>query len=308
MVRPRDKGTATDWLSDLLIQALLAIAMARPYDKRIPFMGWIAQKILAPLLGFNRRIRSGLSYTCPDLSEAEIQTICRDVADNFGRAVAEIYSGDEFSARVAATDPLTGPGLATLLETQANHRPVVLAVAHFGNYDAMRAALVARGLTVGAVYRPIDNPYFNAHYTTAIHKIAEPLFPRDRSGTIRLVRFIRNGGMVALGFDQYTYQGANLTFFGRTAPTILSPAEFALKYDAPLIMIHAIRQADGLSFRVEVDAPIPPGSAEKMMQATNDRLEEVVRAHMGQWFWVHRRWKPHLRKEVQASEGDTTPH
>ena len=108
--------------------------------------------------------------------------------------------------------------------------------------------------------------------------------------------------MVALGFDQYAHQGANLFFFGRPAPTILSPAAFALKYDAPLILTHAIRQADGLSFRVELDAPIAHGSAEQMMQDSNDRLEEVVRAHMGQWLWIHRRWKPHLRKEVQPSE------
>ena len=184
MGRFQDKSVAADWMSDLFLQALLAIAMACPYEKRIPFMGWMARKIIAPLFRFNPRIRSGLAYACPDLSEAKIQKICGDVADNFGRTMAEIYSGAEFSARVAATDPLTGPGLATLLEAQANRKPVVLAVAHFGNYDAMRAALVARGLTVGAVYRPMDNPYFNAHYTTAIHKIAEPLFPRDQSGTI----------------------------------------------------------------------------------------------------------------------------
>ncbi|SMY09069.1 lysophospholipid acyltransferase family protein [Flavimaricola marinus] len=300
MAKPREKGTATDWLSDKAIKALLAIAMARPYEKRIPLMAQMAQRIVAPLAGFNRRVRSGLAHVRPDLSEAEIQSICREVADNFGRTVAEIYSGQEFVRRVAASNALTGPGLAVLKDTQAQGKPVILAVAHFGNYDAMRAALVAEGLTVGAVYRPMDNPYFNAHYADAIHKIAEPLFPRDRAGTVGLVRFIRSGGMVALGFDQYSHQGADLTFFGKSAPTILSPAEFALKYDAPLIPIHAIRQSDGLSFQVLVDAPIPPGRPEEMMQAANDRLEQIVRAHMGQWFWVHRRWKPDLPRKSTA--------
>jgi KDO2-lipid IV(A) lauroyltransferase len=150
----------------------------------------------------------------------------------------------------------------------------------------------------------MDNPYFNAHYAQAIHRIAEPLFPRDRAGTVGLVRFVRAGGMVALGFDQYSYKGADLTFFGKPAPTILSPAEFALKYDAPLIPIHAIRQPDGLSFQVLVDAPIPQGTAPVMMQAANDRLEQMVRAHMGQWFWVHRRWKPGVR---QAAIADAPP-
>ena len=30
---------------------------------------------------------------------------------------------------------------------------------------------------------------------------------------------------------------------------------------------------------------------EEMMQALNDDLEMLVRRHMDQWFWVHRRWK-----------------
>ena len=298
MARPRDTGTPADWLTDRVIRGLLAIAMARPYAARVPLMGRLVRRIVAPLGGFDRRIRAHLAHACPDLPEARVREICAEVADNFGRTVAEIYSGAEFTARIAAADPLTGPGLPVLLERQAQGLPVILAVAHFGNYDAMRAALVARGLTVGAVYRPMDNPYFNAHYTRAIHAIAEPLFPRDRAGTVALVRFIRAGGMVALGFDQYAHNGADLTFFGRSAPTILGPAEFALKYDAPLIPIHAIRQPDGLSFRVEVDAPLPRGTAQEMMQAANDRLEEVVRAHMGQWFWVHRRWKPHRPRKA----------
>lgn len=301
----RTKGTLTDWISDLILRGLIRLALSRPYEARIPLMGRMVQRVVAPLAGLNKRTRAHLAYACPDLPEAQIQSICREVADNFGRTVAEIYSGAEFSARIAASDALTGPGLQTLLDAQAQSKPVILAVAHFGNYDAMRAALVARGLTVGAVYRPMDNPYFNAHYAKAIHTIAEPLFARDRAGTIGLVRFIRKGGMVALGFDQYAHQGADLTFFGKTAPTILGPAEFALKYDAPLIPIHAIRQADGLSFQVLVDAPIPHGTSEAMMQATNDRLEQVVRAHMGQWFWVHKRWKPEVTRP--GSMADAPP-
>lgn len=292
MAKPRDTGTTLDRVSDTVIRALLRIALSRPYEQRIPLMGRMAQRIIGPLGGFNARIRTNLAHARPDLSPREIKQISAEVADNFGRTVAEIYSGPEFTARIAAANPLTGPGLQTLLDAQQQNRPVILAVAHFGNYDAMRAALTARGLTVGAVYRPMDNPYFNAHYAAAIHKIAEPLFPRDRAGTIGLVRFIRAGGMAALGFDQYAHNGADLTFFGKSAPTILGPAEFALKYDAPLIPIHAIRQADGLSFQVQVDAPIARGTAPQMMQAANNRLEDIVRAHMGQWFWVHRRWKP----------------
>ena len=155
----------------------------------------------------------------------------------------------------------------------------------------MRAALVARGLTVGAVYRPMENQAFNMHYIKAISAIAEPLFPRNRAGVAAMIRFLRDGGMLALGTDQHFGRGAELLFFGKPAMTTLAPAELALKHDCPLIPIHSIRQENGLDFRVRVDAPIPHSTPVAMMQQVNDNLEAVVRAHMDQWFWIHRRWK-----------------
>ncbi len=294
------KGTVTDWITDLIVRAMLGLARALPYRRRVPFMGWVMRRIVAPLAGYRRRAITHLGMTHPTMPAVQRRRIANGVADNFGRTLAEIYAGPEFTARIAAANPLTGPGLAPLLDAVDAGRPVILAVAHFGNYDAMRAALVARDVTVGAVYRPMDNPYFNGHYTRAIHAIAEPLFPRTRSGTVDMLRFLRKGGVLALGVDQFYSSGEKLTFFGLPAWTTISPAALALKYDAPLIPIHAIRQPDGLSFQVRVDAPIPPDTAEIMMQAVNDNLEQVVRDHMDQWFWVHRRWKSPKAKKPSA--------
>ena len=285
-------ATLSDRLVALAVGGLLGLAMRLPYDRRIPFMGRVFRHLVAPLAGYRRRALANLAALRPDLSATARRRIAAGVADNAGRSIAEIWSGPAFKARIAAGDPLTGPGLAPLLQAAAAKRPVILAVAHFGNYDAMRAALVARGIAVGAVYRPMDNPLFNARYTAAIHAIAEPLFPRSRAGTADMLRFLRAGGILALGTDQHYGSGAPLTFFGQTAWTTLSPASLALKYGCDLIPVHAIRLPDGLGFVVRCDAPIPHSDPATMMQAVNDNLETLVRSHMDQWFWVHRRWKP----------------
>ena len=281
---------------------LLEFALRLPYERRIPFMGVVFRRLVAPVAGYRRRTLDNLAATCPELPAALRRRIAAGVADNAGRSIAEIWSGSAFTARIARADPLTGPGLAPLLAAVAQGRPVILAVAHFGNYDAMRAALVARGFTVGAVFRPMDDPTFNARYTAAIRAIAEPLFPRDRAGTVAMLRFLRGGGVLALGTDQHFGSGAPLTFFGRTAWTTLSPAVLALRENCDLIPVHAIRQPSGLDFVVRCDAPIPHSDPETMMQAVNDNLESVVRAHMDQWFWVHRRWKP--RKSGRQADAD----
>ncbi|MFD1880969.1 lysophospholipid acyltransferase family protein [Paracoccus pacificus] len=300
VTRAVDDASLADRIGNRAFLIVMGLARALPYRWRIPAVGWFFAHVLAPLAGWRRRIRENLALARPDLGPAEVRALTRAVPDNAGRALAEIYSGEEFTDRIHAADPLTGPGLPELEAAAQSGRPVILACAHFGNYDAMRAALAGRGWPVGALFRPMNNRVFNTHYIPAIRAIAEPLFPRGRSGLTAMLRFLKGGGWMCLGFDQFDRHGATLQFFGLPSETVLTPAELALRYDAALIPIAGVRQPDGLSFRVEVGKPIPPGTAEEMMQALNDDLERQIRANMGQWFWVHRRWKPRRQKNSES--------
>lgn len=279
-----------DWLQSAVLQALIGGLLLLPYRLRVPLCGWVMAQVIAPVAGYRKRVRANLALILPDMPRAEVERIAREVPDNVGRTLIEIYSGPEFTAR-AARLPLQGEGVAALDEAHRAGRPVILITGHFGNYDASRAALIARGYRVGALYNPMKNPWFNAHYVRAISGIGTPLFPRGRRGMADMVRHLRSGGALGLLIDQHMRHGAELTFFGHRALTALSAAELALKYDALVVPTYGIRQPDGLSFEVVVEAPIPHGPPEAMTQALNDSLERLVRRHPGQWLWIHRRWK-----------------
>ena len=283
-------GTWRQWLTDRAIRILLAGLLALPYRVRVPLCGWIMAQVIAPLAGWRGRIRKNLALALPDLSAPEVERLTRAVPDNVGRTVIEIYSGSDFIARADAL-PLEGPGVAALEAALAEHRPVILATGHFGNYDAVRAALIARGYPLGALYRPMKNRWFNAHYTAAISRIGQPVFAQGRHGFGQMLRHLKSGGMLGILPDQRMGSGVALQFFGQEALTALSTAEMALKYNAALIPTYAIRQPDGLTFRIVVDAPIPRGTPESMTQALNDNLEALIRRYPGQWLWIHRRWK-----------------
>lgn len=279
-----------DWLENAVIRGLIGGLLMLPYRWRVPLCGWVMSRVVAPVAGYRRRIRTNLALILPDLPAAEIERITRAVPDNVGRTLIEIYSGAEFTAR-AASLPLTGAGVQALDEAHRTGRPVILVTGHFGNYDASRAALIARGYRVGALFNPMKNRYFNTHYVAAISAIGTPLFPRGKKGLGAMVRHLRAGGMLGLLIDQHMRHGAEITFFGHRALTALSAAELALKYDAAVIPTYGIRQPDGLSFQIVVEPPIPHGPPEAMTQALNDSLEALVRQHPGQWLWIHRRWK-----------------
>ncbi len=286
-----EKPDLRDRLANGAFLAVMGIARLLPYDRRIPTVGWFFSRILAPVAGWRKRIRDNLALARPDLTPEEVEALVRAVPDNAGRSLAEIYSGSEFTDRIRDSNPMEGPGVPALEAAFKTNRPVILACAHFGNYDAMRAALAARGWPVGALYRPMNNQAFNAHYIPAMRAIAEPIFPRGRAGLTAMLRFLRGGGWMALGFDQYQRDGAELRFFDLPTKTVLTPAELAIRNDALVVHIAGIRQLDGLSFKVHVGAPLQPDEPAVMMQALNDDLEQLVRRHMDQWFWIHRRWK-----------------
>jgi KDO2-lipid IV(A) lauroyltransferase len=283
---------AGQYTGNLILRGLIRLALVFPYKTRVEGMGWLVSHVLAPLAGFDKRVRENLKRTMPELSEAEIKRLCRAVPNNSGRTIIEFYSGDEFVQR-AQDAPITGPGYAAFQQARAKGRAVIIVTGHFGNYEAGRASLKKNGHTFGALYRKMANPYFNAHYVRNMAALGTPLFEQGRRGMMELVRHLKGGNIVAILTDMHVQGGANLTFFGQPAVTSLVTAELALKYDAMLIPVYAIRQPNGLDFEISMQSPIAHTDAETMTQAVNDNLEMMVRAHMDQWFWIHRRWKPY---------------
>ncbi|MCV6598624.1 MAG: lysophospholipid acyltransferase family protein [Mangrovicoccus sp.] len=281
----------TTWrgrLTGMVIVTMFRLPRLLPWRARLALADFLMAYLFAPLAGYRRRIRANLAHVLPDLPEPEIRRLCRRVPGNTARFITEVTSVKDFRARVSPV-PMTGPGVDTLRAALDAKRPVIMVSGHFGNFDAVRVALTHRGYSIGALYRPHDDPYVDAHYTAMLSGIAEPIFPKGRRGLGAMLKFLRKGNALAILVDQHVKDGAPLTFFGKPAATTLSAAEMALKYNALLVPAYGIRRKDG--FDVIIEEPIAEASPEEMMQAVNDSLEARIRADMDQWLWIHRRWK-----------------
>lgn len=287
--KPGTKDHPSDWMIDAAFRGMIWLARRLPYEQRVIAGGWVFARLIAPLAGYRRRIRENLALVFPNMPRAEVRRLCLSVPDHIGRNLIEIYSPEDFLPR-AVKSTLEGLGMSALERAWQTHRPVVLVSGHFGNFNASRAVIAAKGVSLAGLYRPMNNRYFNAHYVKAMARIASPLFPRDRAGMAGFIRHLRKGGTVSILLDQRMAHGKPLKFFGHEAWTALSAAELALKFDALLVPIYAVRRENGLDFMVTVEAPVAHSEPEVMTQALNDSLEAQVRRHMDQWFWIHRRW------------------
>ncbi|GLQ26201.1 lysophospholipid acyltransferase family protein [Sulfitobacter pacificus] len=279
-----------DFLSNALIVGVIRLALALPYATRVRFVGWLVEHVIGPLAGYRKRALDNLALIWPEMPKERHLEIARGCLNNVGRSFIENYSAKDFPARMAQNTP-QGPGAAALEDAVRANRPVILVSGHFGNYEATRAALVARGYDIGGLYRDMKNPYFNAHYVKTMEAFGGPVFPQGRKGTAGFVRHLKDGGQLVLLFDQHVLYAPVLDFMGEPARTALSAAELALRYDAQLIPFYGIRQPDGLSFETVLEAPVPHSDPTTMTQALNDSLSARINQSPDQWFWVHRRWR-----------------
>ncbi|TMM54271.1 lysophospholipid acyltransferase family protein [Sulfitobacter sabulilitoris] len=280
------------YVSNLVIVGIIRLALLLPYAARVRLVGWVVQHGLGPLAGYRRRAIDNLAMIYPDMPARRRRAIAGRCLNNAGRTFIENYSARDFPQRMAGVVP-QGPGLAALERAAAKRQPVILVTGHYGNYEATRAALVARGFDIGGLYRDMANPYFNAHYVKTMEAFGGPVFPQGRRGTAGFVRHLKAGGQLVLLFDQHVFGAPPLDFLGQPANTALSAAELALRYDALLIPFYGIRRADGLSFDAVLEAPVSGTDPRAMTQALNDSLGARIEADPTQWFWVHRRWRIH---------------
>ena len=284
------KQRAREYLVNLSLRALITPVSLMPYRWRIPALGWITARIVAPLAGYSERVRNNLALVMPHLPESEVRRLMRAVPNNAGRNMMEMYSATKFSKR-ARRAPITGPGLPDIERARAEGRPIILVSGHFGSFNAARVAMVEHGYEMAVFYRPLRNRYFNLHYTKAMEALSKPMFKQGRRGMVQMTQHLRSGGVLAILNDLNTPGGVPLDFLGQPALTSLITAELALKFDALLVPVWSIRRANGLDFDIHVEAPIPPADPVEMTREFNARLEAQVRQNMDQWFWIHLRWK-----------------
>lgn len=274
----------------LALRAYVAALLALPFAWRAPLAGWLQSRAPFRRGRTGRAIAAAIARTLPERA-AQAERLAAEVLANIGRTQIEALSGRPFAA-LAGRAPITGPGWPALRGAHAAGRPAILLVNHFGNSAAVGAALCARGIVVGSLYKPLPVAQVDAIYVAAMLHYTRPMFPTDRAGIAAMLRHLKGGGMVSISFDLNRADGVVLDFLGRPTRTLLSMAQMALRHDALLIPVYGLRVPGDPGFEAVIDAPIPPGPPEAMMQAANDSLGAMVRAHPGQWLWWHRRWKP----------------
>jgi KDO2-lipid IV(A) lauroyltransferase len=248
-------------------------------------------------LGVRRRVAlDGLRRAFPDLSESDRRALGRASYRQLGRSLAEIplmrRLSDGELERIVRFD-----GWDRYEVARAPGKGVVVAVAHFGNWELLARACAHRGVPLTAITRRLRGA-LNERMLAARREGGMRELP-DKGSTGAAMQVLRRGETLAVIVDQNMREkrGIFVDFFGAAACTTPAAAVLSLHTGAPLIAAFPVRQPDGTHL-VRVEGPFrpPDGSSghaavEALTQEVTRAVERVVRDHPDHWFWVHRRWK-----------------
>lgn len=258
-----------------------------PLDNRGDMIGRLLARLLPLLPRIQNRAMTNIARAFPDLPEADRLKIAKGAAFNVGKTLTEVLNMDQFKKNPPKYN-VSGPGLDVLKHALAKGQGVVIASAHFGQWEAIRYVIRDLGAEVGAVYRPNNNPFYEKRFFWAMSLAGGPLYAKGTDQVKDMVRYAAEGGVIAILADQRYRQGALVPFFGHDAWTSPAPAAIAMRLKIPLLTIYGVRGSDGID--VVFEDPIPHSDPITMTNAVHASLEAQIMQNPDQWYWFHDRW------------------
>lgn len=188
-------------------------------------------------------------------------------------------------------------------------KPLMLATAHFGNWEMGGYALGLLGFRSFAIARRLDNPYLDDFFRRRFRERTRQLILDKNDDYERIQQVLAEGGILCTLADQDAgAKGLFVEFFGRPASTHKAVALLAMQYQARIVVIGMPKVGEPLHYRCEAEDSIRvedyagrPDAVRAITERFSAALERLIRRHPEQYFWLHRRWK-HQPKSPKAKK------
>ncbi|HLE82333.1 MAG TPA: lysophospholipid acyltransferase family protein, partial [Dehalococcoidia bacterium] len=180
----------------------------------------------------------------------------------------------------------------------AEGRGVVLATAHFGNFDLVGQVLAGRSYRVTALAEPLEPPRLFRLVTNLRNCQGLAFEPVGPAALRSVVRALRRGEIVGLACDRDLQgNGMKLPFFGEEARLPAGAIYLALKTGAPVVPAFVVRRPNN-TFAAFVEEPINLDGAEDEAQTVRQGtakmaslLEKYIGRYPDQWVVFEPIWR-----------------
>jgi len=239
-----------------------------------------------------RTARRNLELAYPDKTPVEREAIADEVFLTIARL---LYAFARFPQiqRDNVTDWIRGEGLEHYLDAKKAGRGVLVATAHFGNWELSAFAHALMTEPMHVMIRPLDNAPIDRLVEERRQLSGNKLIVKW-DGARSVLRALQQNDAVGILIDQNTSldEGVFVDFFGTPACANTAFAKIAARTGAAVVPGFAVWSEKESRYVLRFHPPVAmTGEVAEDTQRIHSLLEAVIREHPGQWLWIHRRWK-----------------
>jgi KDO2-lipid IV(A) lauroyltransferase len=239
-----------------------------------------------------------LELAFPDMAKSERRRIVRNMVRQVGWMAGEFSQLPRYS-RKNIEKIVVLDGLENFQAARKLGKGVLFLTGHMSAWELAPFAHALYGNPLHFLVRPVTNSRVDAlinHYRSLSGNQ-----PVDKNRSARaILKILAQGGTVGILSDHNTAgeDGIFVDFFGIPAATTSGFARIALRTEAAVVPVFLSWDENLRKYRLRFQPAVPlvrTGDEESDVCENTARfsriIEDYIRNHPDQWFWLHKRWK-----------------
>ena len=257
------------------------------------YIGGKIFEIIGPYFRSEKIIHSNIKKAFPEISLKDLNKLTNSMWNNYGRVFAEyVFIKDFRNGKLSSKIRIDGEEIIN--EIKKSNQQVIFISGHLSNFELMAMYLDKSGISLSAIYRPLNNIFLNRIMESIRKKyICKNQVKKGIGGLKELINLKKKNFSTALMIDQRVSEGIFSNLFNQKALTTTIPAQLVKKFNIPVIPIYIERIKD-LEFKIIVHDPIQFSkdiSTQSITDKLNLTLQKMILKKPDQWIWSHNRWK-----------------
>jgi Kdo2-lipid IVA lauroyltransferase/acyltransferase len=230
-------------------------------------------------------------------SKEEIQRMAKRVFVMIGRNSADILRSVKMNDIIAFKKVVNVCGQEYLEKALQSKRGVIVLTAHMGAFELVGTYLALMDYRPQIIGKMQKDPRLNRLLMDNRRRRGAEAIERGKD-TLKVVRNLKSGGVVAMLIDQDTkVKSVFVDFMGKPASTPIGAALFALRTGAKVVPV-GIHLDNKLQQQLTVYPEIPivitdneEADLVSNTLALSKASEMLINQDPTQWVWMHERWK-----------------
>jgi len=233
-------------------------------------------------------------HVFPKYNNNKINCIVNKSWENLGKTIFELFRLNEIMKK-KKNFIIEGKHIVDEI-INSKSRAIFISI-HQSNWEVCVPLLDKLGISVGAIYRHINNSLidkfiFNRR-TMSLKSNSSFYTPKGRKSAKDIIEGIKNNSSIFLLVDQKDSAGENISFFNKEVKTQIGFLKIARKNNIPIIPMQNIRLDNGI-FKIIFHEPIYNSNEniadEMIMLQIHKIIEDWIKSNPTQWFWQHNRF------------------